>query len=105
MHACHNDGQSRRTGHPSSSPECAHATLVAAISRLGIASATIVDIQCLGMASASSVAFHAWAWPGRPLAEEPQWARRFELMKSLIEMISALVAAIPFLPVHVHTPP
>ena len=27
------------------------------------------DVQCLGMASASSVTFHAWAWPRRPIIE------------------------------------
>ena len=29
------------------------------------------DLQCLGMASASSVTFHAWAWPRRPF-----WPRK-----------------------------
>ena len=27
------------------------------------------DVQCLGMASASSVTLHAWAWPRRPIIE------------------------------------
>ena len=27
------------------------------------------DVQCLGMASARSVTFHAWAWPRRPIIE------------------------------------
>ena len=60
------------------------------ISRLGMASATNVDVQCLGMASASSPTFHAWAWPRRPLAEEPQWARRIQLVKSLIQMARSM---------------
>ena len=47
MHACQHDDQARRAGHPISSRSRAHATLVAELSRLGMASATLTKSASL----------------------------------------------------------